>query len=140
MGAFGDTHKVKTGVRLGKMSFRLVVVPKRACPSASSGCFRIIFLADEIKTGCDFKSYCGCPQQSPHFKSYCAVVPNNRSINFVRSDRAGAALHKASVDETEASWSGSRCGSLRQRVPLLAYAQTTKINPRYLCSYSVNLH
>ena len=28
--AFGDTHKVKTGVRLGKMSFRLVVVPKRA--------------------------------------------------------------------------------------------------------------
>ena len=28
-GAFGDTHKVKTGVRLGKMSFRLVVVPKR---------------------------------------------------------------------------------------------------------------
>ena len=29
-GAFGDTHKVKTGVRLGKMSFRLVVVPKRA--------------------------------------------------------------------------------------------------------------
>ena len=30
--AFGDTHKVKTGVRLGKMSFRLVVVPKRASP------------------------------------------------------------------------------------------------------------
>ena len=29
MGTFGDTHKVKTGVRLGKMSFRLVVVPKR---------------------------------------------------------------------------------------------------------------
>ena len=28
--AFGGTHKVKTGVRLGKMSFRLVVVPKRA--------------------------------------------------------------------------------------------------------------
>ena len=27
--AFGDTHKVKTGVRLGKMSFRLVVVSKR---------------------------------------------------------------------------------------------------------------
>ena len=31
---------------------------------SSSSCFRIIFLADEIKTGCDFKSY-------------CAVVPNN---------------------------------------------------------------
>ena len=33
--AFGDTHKVKTGVRLGKMSFRLVVVPKRASSLAN---------------------------------------------------------------------------------------------------------
>jgi len=40
-GAFGDTHKVKTGVRLGKMSFRLVVVPKRACETVGLSARRL---------------------------------------------------------------------------------------------------
>ena len=42
--AFGDTHKVKSGVRLGKMSFRLVVVPKRGDGSRFVGvpkCFPV---------------------------------------------------------------------------------------------------
>ena len=40
--AFGDTHKVKIGVKMGKKSFRWVVVPKRRT-QATFGQFQIGF-------------------------------------------------------------------------------------------------